>query len=65
MVDEYRSLNYFLGELMYHTQYLNANDWYVTSLGSGRCNDNWYWTIYLKNKKTIEEKIIQIPCYKD
>ena len=62
---DYNSIKFFLGSFIENIQGLDLDEWTVASLGSGHCNDNWYWNIYLKNSRTKEEKIIRIPCYKD
>lgn len=62
---DFNSLKFFLDNLMANLWELELDNWVVTSLGSGRRNDKWCWTICLKNNKTHEEKIIRIPCYKD
>lgn len=60
----FHSLNYFIGEFMTQILELNRNDWVVTSLGSRRHENDYYWTVRLKNSKTKEVKIVQIPCFK-
>ena len=62
---QYNSIGFFLQKLTGQLWGKSTTDWVVTSLGSGRRNDEWCWVIYLKNDKTKEEKIIRIPCYKD
>lgn len=61
----FNSIKFFLDSFKASVYGLDSEDWVVTSIGSGRCNDEWYWTIYLKNSKAHEEKIIRILCYKD
>lgn len=61
----HNSVNFFLDSFKANIVGLDLDEWTVTSMGSGRCDNNWHWTIYLKNSRTKEEKIIRIPCYKD
>ena len=61
----FNSIKFFLDSLKENIEELNLDDWVVTSLGSGRHDNDYHWTIRLKNSKTREEKNIQIPCYKD
>lgn len=59
------SMKFFLDRLEANLLGLNLEDWAVSSFGTGRFNDDWYWNIKLENIKTQEDKEIKIPCYKN
>nr|DAG70884.1 MAG TPA: hypothetical protein [Caudoviricetes sp.] len=59
------SIKFFLDKFITQVWGLSESDWVVTSLGSGIGDKGSYWSIWIKNDKTREEKQIRIPCYKD
>lgn len=59
------SIKFFLDKFITQVWGLSESDWVVTSLGSGIGDNGSYWSIWIKNAKTREEKQIRIPCYKD
>lgn len=61
----YNSIKFFLDKFITQVWGLSETDWVVTTIGSGRYDDRWYWSIWIRNIKTKEEKNIKIPCYKN
>ena len=61
----HNSIKFFLDKLITQLWGLSETEWVVKSLGSGKCENEWCWSIFIENIKTNEEKIIRIPCYKD
>lgn len=61
----YNSIKFFLDKFITQVWGLSETDWVVTTIGSGCYDDRWYWSIWIRNIKTKEEKNIKIPCYKN
>ena len=59
------SIKFFLDRLEANLWGLNLEDWAVSSFGTGRLANDWFWAVNLVNYNTNEKKQIRIPCYKD
>lgn len=62
---ENNTLDFFLNFIKEDCKDIDSKEWTITSLGTGNNNYLWYWKIHLKNIKTLDTKIISIPCYKN